>query len=190
MRQRPAIMEVPIKRKTQAQLLSSRPTELFSLMALKRKPAPITCRRKADDVNLEKLEEQRRELEVTVVLAQCRLGALTKAIPKAPPNRGNQYTSGNFRGSEKGKGEQLAELGITYQRANEYEKMAAHPEAVQRVIDTEEHVTKAAVLREIQSEAKPHVSNNSGDNEPARKPAAPRIPETVKNLLYMQGNFD
>lgn len=126
--------------------------------------AAIRAARKTNDVNLEKLEEQRRELEVTVILAQCKLGELTKDIPKASQNRGNQY-SAKVQSSDLAKSEQLNELGITKQRASEYERMAAHPEAVQRVIETEEHPTKAAVMREIQAEVKPHVTNNSGDNE-------------------------
>lgn len=122
--------------------------------------AAIRAARKTNDVNLGKLEEQRRELEVTVVFAQCKLGELTKAIEPAPAN---QYASAlpNTRTKQT----QLSELGISRQRASEYERMASHPEAVQRVIESEEHPTKAAVMREIQAETKPHVANNSGDNE-------------------------
>ena len=120
--------------------------------------AAIRAARKTNDVNLDKLEEQRRELEVTVVLAQCKLGELTKDIPKAT----NQYKM-PVQCSDKQT--QLSELGITRQRASEYERMASHPEAVKRVIEKEEHPTKAAVIREIQAETKPHVVNNSGDNE-------------------------
>lgn len=120
--------------------------------------AAIRAARKTNDVNLEKLEEQRRELEVTVILAQCKLGELTREIPKAI----NQYKM-PVQCSDKQT--QLSELGITRQRASEYERMAEHPEVVQRVIEMEEHPTKAAVIREIQLDTKPHVVNNSGDNE-------------------------
>ena len=123
--------------------------------------AAIRAAKKTDDVNLEKLEEQRRELEITVVLAQCKLGELTKAIPKATNNGSNQHKAVSHR-LAKSKYEQLDEIGISHQRASEYERMAENPEAVQRVIDNEEHVTKAAVMREIK---KPHVVNNSTDNE-------------------------
>ena len=104
--------------------------------------AAIRAARKTNDVKLDKLEEQRRELEVTVVLAQCKLGELTSSLQKAK----NQY---EVPSQEVGKQQQLAKIGITSQRASEYERMAAHPEAVQKVIEHEEHPTKADVMREI-----------------------------------------
>ena len=112
--------------------------------------AAIRAARKTNDVKLEKLEEQRRELEVTVIMAQCRLGELTKEIPKASggDRKTNDFQNSNIRKFETKKSK-LSELGITYQRANEYECMASHPEAVQKVIEREKHPTKAAVMREI-----------------------------------------
>lgn len=85
---------------------------------------------------LDKLEEQRRELEVTVIMAQCRLGELTSSLQKAK----NQY---EVPSQEVGKQQQLAKIGIISQRASEYERMASHPEAVQR-ISTEQ---KSATMR-------------------------------------------
>lgn len=120
--------------------------------------AAIRVARKTNDVNLAKLEEQQRELEVTVIMAQCRLGELTKKMPRAT----NQY---KMPAQCSDKQTQLESIGITRQRASEYERMASHPEAVQRVIKSEEHPTKTAIMREIQNILKPHITNNSGDNE-------------------------
>lgn len=119
--------------------------------------AAIRAAKKAGSINLEELERQRRELEVTTVLAQCKLGELTKEMEKAPAN---QYTSASANARQKQKA--LQDIGISHQRASEYERMASHPEIVQRVIDNEERVTKSAILKEIK---KPHIVNNSGDNE-------------------------
>ena len=119
--------------------------------------AAIRAAKKAGSINLEELERQRRELEVTTVLAQCKLGELTKEMEKAPAN---QYTSASADARQKQKA--LQDIGISHQRASEYERMASHPEIVQRVIDNEERVTKSAILKEIK---KPHIVNNSGDNE-------------------------
>lgn len=123
--------------------------------------AAIRLARKVNDINLAELEEQQRELEKTTVLAQCKLGELTEKMDKTKVNR---YTVESPRDGLS-KMQQLSELGITKQRAYEYEKMAAHPDIVMKVMDSGEHVTKTAILREIAEQKKPHVSFNSGNNE-------------------------
>jgi len=104
--------------------------------------AAIRLARKTNDINLAELEEQQRELEKTTVLAQCKLGELTANIPKAS---GNQYKSASGDTRQK----QLEKINIPQRRAYEYEKMAAHPEIVLKVMESGEHVTKTAILREI-----------------------------------------
>lgn len=107
--------------------------------------AAIRLARKANDINLAELETQQRELEKTTVLAQCKLGELTAKMEK---NAGRP--SNNFSEPRKNfKQEQLRNIGVSYQRANEYEKMAAHPEIVQQVIESGKPVTKAAILQNI-----------------------------------------
>lgn len=123
--------------------------------------AAIRLARKANDINLAELEAQQRELEKTTVLAQCKLGELTAKMEK---NAGRP--SNNFSETRKNlKQEQLKNIGVSYQRANEYEKMAAHPDIVRKIMESGEHVTKSAILREIAESKKPHVSFNSGNNE-------------------------
>ncbi len=105
--------------------------------------AAIRLARKAKDINLAELEKQQRELEITTVLAQCKLGELTAGLEKAV----NQYAVPSVgRATKK---EQLNNIGVSVQRANEYERMSAHPEIVERIIDSGEHVTKSAILKEI-----------------------------------------
>lgn len=110
--------------------------------------AAIRAARKAGSINLEELERQQRELETTTVLAQCRLGELTRAMEKSEAAKSRVYES-EARTYKK---EQLHDIGITKQRASEYERMAAHPEIVEKVIDSGEHVTKAAILKAIKKE--------------------------------------
>lgn len=105
--------------------------------------AAIRLARKANDINLAELETQQRELEKTTVLAQCKLGELTANMEKSA----NQY--GLPRVGRATKREQLGSIGVSVQRANEYEKMAAHPEIVQQVIESGKPVTKAAILQNI-----------------------------------------
>lgn len=123
--------------------------------------AAIRAAKKAGSINLEELERQQRELEITTVMAQCRLGELTKGMEKAQGTR-SDITSSDTRTKFETKESALQDIGLTKQRASEYERMSAHPEAVKRVIDSGGHVTKSAVLKEIQ---KPHVVNNSKDDE-------------------------
>ena len=104
--------------------------------------AAIRLARKANDINLAELEKQQRDLEITTVLAQCKLGELTAKIEKG---KGNQHTPASSNTRKK----QLDDLKISYQRANEYEKMSAHPEIVQQVIESGKPVTKAAILQEV-----------------------------------------
>lgn len=110
--------------------------------------AAIRLARKANDINLAELEAQQRELEKTTVLAQCKLGELTANMEKSA----NQYALP--RVGRATKREQLGSIGISVQRANEYEKMAAHPEIVLKVMDSGEHVTKTAILKEIKEVTK------------------------------------
>jgi len=64
-------------------------------------------------------------------MAQCRLGELTKEIKPNITGRPQKYSE--VRNTFPTRKEKLSELGITYQRANEYERMAAYPEAVQKI---------------------------------------------------------
>lgn len=121
--------------------------------------AAIRLARKANDINLAELEAQQRELEKTTVLAQCKLGELTASMEKAA----NQYARPSL--GQAPKEEQLTKIGVSRQRASEYEKMAAHPDIVRKIMESGEHVTKSAILREIAESKKPHVSFNSGNNE-------------------------
>jgi len=111
--------------------------------------AAIRAAKKAGDINLDKLQKQQRELEITTVAAQCRLGELTAEIETKARN---QYT--DALPEARTKQEQLADSGLTRQRASEYERMAAHPDIVDRVIESGEHVTKSAILNAIRSEEK------------------------------------
>lgn len=115
--------------------------------------AAIRAARKAGDINLKELQKQQRELEITTVTAQCRLGELTAEIPKAK----NQHSACPSLGQANTKEQTLTDSGLTRQRASEYERMAAHPDVVERIIQEGEHVTKSAVLNAIKEEKREHL---------------------------------
>jgi hypothetical protein len=115
--------------------------------------AAIRAAKKAGDINLDKLQKQQRELEITTVAAQCRLGELTREIQTNITGRPSKKSS-EVRTTFETKEKALETAGITKQRASEYERMAAHPDIVDRVIESGEHVTKSAILNAIRSEEK------------------------------------
>lgn len=127
--------------------------------------AAIRAAKKAGAINLEELERQQRELEVATVLAQCKLGELTASIERDHSFRGNQHSANSQQsGVTRTRTKQLEELGLSTQRASEYELMSKHPEIVDKAIGSDEHVTKAAILKEIKAAKK-------RDRKEARKEA-------------------
>lgn len=84
------------------------------------------------------------------LLLQQRMGELLNEIPKATAN---QYTSASSDASEKAKSEVIASAGIPKTTAYDYERMAKHPEVIERVIADAERegrvASRAEVLRAI-----------------------------------------
>lgn len=117
----------------------------------------------ATEVYEQKLEEA-QEIADAVLDAEVKLGELTAQMEKATAN---QYTVQKDSGVPKQK--QLEEIGITEKQKQRFERMALHPEAVEAAKEearqNNEIVTRAAVLRKIEEEKKPHVANNSQDDE-------------------------
>lgn len=110
----------------------------------------------AQEVYQQKLSEA-QDIADAVLDAEVRMGQLTAAIPKAT----NQYAIPNSGESKK---QQLEGIGIKH--PERFETLAKHPEAVEKAkaVAREEGniVTRQDVFNEIK---KPHIVNNSGDNE-------------------------
>ena len=121
----------------------------------------------SNEVRKQKLEEGQYLAEL-VLDAEVQIGKLTAELPKAV--KGNQYTGKmvdrNGADNQKPKSEALKEIGIKQDTAERYERLAKHPEAVQlakiKAKETDRIVTRQDVIKEIE---KPHVANNSEDNE-------------------------
>lgn len=114
----------------------------------------------AREVYQQKLSEA-QDIADAVLDAEVKMGQLTAAIPKAK----NQYESAtdNVVHSKK---QSLEEIGITEKQKQRFETLAKHPEAVEMAKESAREdgriVTRQDVFNEIK---KPHVVNNSGDNE-------------------------
>lgn len=82
----------------------------------------------------QKLEEQRRLCDM-ILDASVRLGEMTKAIPKASADRGNQYTVGKptvLSDSQKPKSEAVRELGFTPKQVERFETLADNKDLVEQ----------------------------------------------------------
>ena len=120
----------------------------------------------ATEVYEQKLEEA-QEIADAVLDAEVKLGELTAALPRASGRPSEKIDSGVENKTPKA--QQLKEIGIEQKTAERFERMALHPEAVEAAKEearqNNEIVTRAAVLRKIEEEKKPHVANNSQDDE-------------------------
>lgn len=126
----------------------------------------------AKEVHEQKLAEA-QELAEAVTDAEVRMGQLLKAIPKATKGSGgNRFQSAHDReisthvDFSKPKTESIKEAGISQRQAEHFQQMASHPEAVERAKQEARNngqvLSRSAVLQEIK---KPHVVNNSKDDE-------------------------
>lgn len=116
----------------------------------------------AKEVHEQKLLEA-QEIAEAVLDAEAKIGELTAKIPKATANQHMPCNSGDT------KQEQLKTIGLNRQQANRFERLARHPEKVQEAKQTarkeDRIVTRQDVFNAIKEAKKPHVTNNSKDDE-------------------------
>lgn len=146
----------------------------------------------AQEVRKQKLNEA-QDIADAVLDAEVRIGELMAKVPKASGgDHGNQYTGGknntavNFG---KSKADVIEESGFTPMQVSRFETLAAHPDIVEQTKaearNNDDIVSRSLVLNKIkekkqaeleaqrdivdiapvQAEHKPHVLNNSGNNE-------------------------
>lgn len=117
---------------------------------------------------LEQKRAEAQEIAELVTLSEVRIGAMLKEIPSTQGKR-NDLTSSR-RGDEVGKRETTDELGFSRNQVSQFQRMAEHEDAVLDAIaearENDDVVTRSAVLKKIDEVThKPHVANNSGNNE-------------------------
>ena len=132
--------------------------------------ALAAAKRAATDQNtIDEIDEQIRKYSAFKMRCQMELGERTAKMESA---RGRDKNTGTYvRALDIGKTEKLSELGLSRQRASEYEQLVK-PEnrpIVERYIEdteeAEEIPTISGALKEIKEAKKPHVTNNSKDDE-------------------------
>ena len=108
----------------------------------------------AKEVYQQKLEEAQEIAEV-VTDAECRMGELLKAIPKA----GNGKLDSHRSEIPKSKMQTVKESGITQRQAEHFQYMASHPESVERAKAKAREqgvvLSRSAVINQIVSDTKP-----------------------------------
>lgn len=143
----------------------------------------------AKEVREQKLAEA-QDIADAVLDAEVKIGELTSQIPKATNQGANQYQakSATVRKKQTPKSKQLERIGIKQDTAERFEKLAKHPEAVEQAKaearENEEIVTRSAVLHKIQEAKKPHVANNSHDDEWYTPP------EFIESARLVMGSID
>lgn len=100
---------------------------------------------------IDEMDTQIREYSAMKLKAEIELGKRTAAMPKAV----NQHNVPHHGVVEQTKTEALSEMGITQQRASDYERMAKHEAVVSDYIDRQlergETPTKAGAMQEIRN---------------------------------------
>lgn len=119
---------------------------------------------------LDEIDSQIRKYSALLIRYRMELGRRTAAIATASHDRGNQYGKAKSEPRTQPKAEALAELGITKQRASENERLSANEEEVERYLaeaeEEKRQPTVSGALKAAKEEkSKPHVVNNSGNNE-------------------------
>lgn len=109
----------------------------------------------AQEVLAQKIAEAQEIAEIKT-RAEIRLGELTAAMPKSVGGRPEKNSAPTVQSFTKE--DALKKANITHQKASEYERMAAHPEIVNRVLaekrESGDVVSRAEIIREIRTEQK------------------------------------
>lgn len=107
---------------------------------------------------VDEMDSQIREYSAMKLKAEIELGKRTAAIPKTNYRLGNQFAVAHSVDNATKKAE-LESIGITRQRASDYERMAKHEGYVDQYIDRKlalgQTPTRHEVMREIQRAERP-----------------------------------
>jgi len=122
----------------------------------------------AEEVRRQKLDEAQMISEA-VLDAEVKIGTLTARIPKSVGGRPKETIFTAERSFEKSKAEVIKELGFNQPQIQRFEKLAQHPEIVEQAKaearERDDIVSRSFVLQKIDEAAKPHIAQNSGNNE-------------------------
>lgn len=118
---------------------------------------------------LEQKKSEAQEIAELVTLSEVQIGKMLKGIPKATPNNNPYHENRSDANFAKPKSEVIKELGFSKDQTAQFQQMADHEpqvhEAIAEARERDDIVSRAAVMRKIEEVKKPHVTNNSKDDE-------------------------
>lgn len=118
---------------------------------------------------LEQKREEAQEIAELVTLSEVQIGRMLKEIPKATPNNNLHHENHASVNLVKPKTETVQELGFSRNQVSQFQQMADHEEVVHEAIaearEKNDIISRNAVMKKIEEHKKPHVANNSTDNE-------------------------
>lgn len=121
----------------------------------------------AQEVREQKLKEA-QDIAEAVLDAEVRIGELMEKVPKATKDNARKQIDSSVD-LIKPKSEVIREAGFTPKQVERFQTIAKYPEAVEQAKaearEQDEVVTRSAVLQKIEEKKKPHVTNNSKDDE-------------------------
>lgn len=119
----------------------------------------------AQEVRQQKLEEA-QAISEAVLDAEVKIGELMAKVPKQNTHNRAKNRPDTAVAS---KTDVIHEAGFTPKQVERFQTIAKHPEAVEQAKaearENDEVVTRSAVMKKIEGTKKPHVVNNSIDNE-------------------------
>ena len=120
----------------------------------------------ADQRTIDEVDDQIRQYSALRLRWQMELGRRTSGFKGSPGTRTDLYQPSV---EVETRTERLKALGVSQQRASENERMASDSEIVEeyieRTVEQKETPTTSGALKAIQEVKKPHVVNNSKDDE-------------------------
>ena len=133
---------------------------------------------------LEQKKAEAQEIAELVTLSEMQIGRMLKEIPKATPNNNPHHEFVPQDNLVKPKSEVVRDLGFTPKQTAQFQQMADHEpqvrEAIAEAREKDDIVSRAAVMRKIEEVKKPHVVNNSKDDEWY---TPPRFIESARSVM-------
>lgn len=116
---------------------------------------------------LEQKKAEAQEIAELVTMSEMKIGRMMKDIPKATKDNAKKQIAPQDKLIPKS--EAIRDLGFTPKQTAQFQQMADNePQVMEAIAEAREHddiVSRAAVMRKIEEKKKPHVTNNSKDDE-------------------------